>query len=234
MSRRVICWSGGKDSTATVILAHLHNIPVDEIIFSEVRYSPTISGEYPEHLAFIYRAKKVFETWGFKVSILHTNETYLHCFYKRFKRSKVPARVGTFYGFPIRGKCIINSRCKVKPMRRYLARFDDVQQYVGIGIDEPERLARLNDSCVSLLAKCGMTTADAKQLCSEYDLLSPLYKIGKRGGCWFCPNSSKTEISFLYSRHYDLFRRIVNLENEPNTIFNKWHYDKSIIDFVQI
>lgn len=35
---KVICWSGGKDSTATVILAHKNNIKIDYIIMSEVMF----------------------------------------------------------------------------------------------------------------------------------------------------------------------------------------------------
>ena len=47
-----VSWSGGKDSTATIILAHLHNIPIDGIIFSEVMFDKSrgISGELPEHI----------------------------------------------------------------------------------------------------------------------------------------------------------------------------------------
>lgn len=32
----IASWSGGKDSTASIILAHEHNEPLDLIIFSEV------------------------------------------------------------------------------------------------------------------------------------------------------------------------------------------------------
>ena len=35
---KVICWSGGKDSTATVILAHENNIKIDKIVMSEVMF----------------------------------------------------------------------------------------------------------------------------------------------------------------------------------------------------
>lgn len=36
--KRYISWSGGKDSTATIILCHELGIPVDEIIFCEVMF----------------------------------------------------------------------------------------------------------------------------------------------------------------------------------------------------
>lgn len=36
LMRFMISWSGGKDSTASIILAHEHREPLDEIIFCEV------------------------------------------------------------------------------------------------------------------------------------------------------------------------------------------------------
>ena len=49
----IATWSGGKDSTASIILAHEHNEPLDLIIFSEVMFDKGISGELPEHIDFI-------------------------------------------------------------------------------------------------------------------------------------------------------------------------------------
>lgn len=46
----IASWSGGKDSTASIILAHEHNEPLDLIIFSEVMFDENISGELPEHI----------------------------------------------------------------------------------------------------------------------------------------------------------------------------------------
>ena len=48
-------WSGGKDSTASIILAHIHHLPITEIVFCEVMFdkSRNISGEIPEHIDFI-------------------------------------------------------------------------------------------------------------------------------------------------------------------------------------
>ena len=45
-------WSGGKDSTASIILAHIHHLPITEIVFCEVMFdkSRNISGEIPEHI----------------------------------------------------------------------------------------------------------------------------------------------------------------------------------------
>lgn len=62
------CWSGGKDSTASIILAHEHGEPLDIILFSEVMFDRKrgISGENPEHIRFIKDTKPLFESWDMK------------------------------------------------------------------------------------------------------------------------------------------------------------------------
>ena len=101
--------------------------------------------------------------------------------------------------------------------------YDDVfhhiitRSYVGIALDEPKRLARLNkEKDISLLAKYGMTEADAWRLCEKYDMLSPCYQHSKRNGCWFCPNASTSELSHMVNRHPDLFEKLIEWEHTDN------------------
>ncbi len=96
-------------------------------------------------------------------------------------------------------------------------------QYVGIAADEPARLRRLPANAVSLLAQYEYTQQDAYRLCWEYDLLSPSYQYAKRGGCWFCPNASRSELLALWRDHEELWTRLLALEKEPNVINNKWN-----------
>lgn len=79
---KYICsWSGGKDSTATVILAHLLGLPLDIILFSEVMFDKNISGETPGHMDFVRNvAKPLFESWGYEVKILRSEKTYMDIF----------------------------------------------------------------------------------------------------------------------------------------------------------
>lgn len=89
--------SGGKDSVATIILAHEKGYPLDEVIFSEVMFDENISGELPEHIDFINNVlKPKCEEWGYKFRILRANRTYMDCFHSIIKRSKVPERIGVF------------------------------------------------------------------------------------------------------------------------------------------
>lgn len=63
-----------------------------------------------------------------------------------------------------------------------------------------------------------MTEKDAQELAAEYGLLSPIYNYAKRGGCFFCPNATIKELTYLYKNNFELFQRIKELENKPDVI----------------
>lgn len=183
--------SFGKDSIATILLAREHNEPLNEIVYCEVMFDKDISGELPEHRDFIFnKAIPTFESWGYKVVILHSAKTYKDIFYRKRKRG---GYVGEIYGFPPTMKCWANGELKIPPIKEYLkSQSEDVTQYVGIAIDEPSRLDRVVQSKnqVSLLQKYGYTEEMAKEKCKEYGLLSPIYDFSNRGGLLVLPKSN--------------------------------------------
>lgn len=218
----VASWSGGKDSTATIILAHEHNEPLDLIIFAEVMFDKGISGELPEHMEFVHKCKAIFEEWGYPVKTLRSDFTMVDRFHKVISRSKHEWRNGMKWGFPLIGKCYVNRDCKMRPINEFNKEHPNAIHYVGIATDEPKRLARLNDKKISLLAKYDMTEQDAYDLCAKYDLLSPIYSFTKRGGCWFCPNSKDKELRNLRNNHRDLWNRLLALEEEEGLVNPLW------------
>ncbi len=232
--RHIISWSGGKDSTATVILFHEHREEILKkgdtvtILFSEVMFDlkHNISGHNPDIIAFIYRAKKVFEEWGFNVEILRSDKDFLDIFHHRLSRSPDPSRIGLKYGFVLSRLCSVKRDLKLKPIDKWLKQHpEDIQQYIGIATDEPRRLRALEkQGLISLLAKYGMTERDAMELCKKYDLLSPQYLMeGQvRDGCWFCPNAKLCEHKAIKERYPEAWEKYVSLENEPGLAFPKW------------
>ena len=220
----IASWSGGKDSTASIILAHEHNEPLDQIIFSEVMFDRNTSGELPEHIDFIKnRAIPLFKSWGYETKVLHSDKTYLDCFHHVATKGK---RVGKKSGFPMSGRCVINRDCKMRQIKRFLKEIqDEFTQYIGIATDEPvrmERIANAGDK-VSLLKKYGYTERMAYDLCEKYGLLSPIYDFVPRGGCWFCPNARDRQLRHLRNCHRNLWNKLLELENEPDLIGNMWN-----------
>ncbi len=223
--RFIASWSGGKDSTASIILAHENCEPLDEIIFCEVMFDIRngISGENPHHIHFVKEvAKPIFESWGYKVTILRSNIDYLYLFNRIIEKpTKHIENKWKRYGFPGVGMCNIQRDLKVKPITEYKNRFTEpVFQYIGIGVDEPKRLEALQKKrgCVSLLEKYGYTEEMARQKCIEYDLLSPCYKFSKRGGCWFCPNAKMAEMREIKRIYPEIWEQFVSLEDHTEDV----------------
>lgn len=223
----IASFSGGKDSTASIILAHENKEPLELILFSEVMFDTNISGELPEHIDFIKnKAFPLFERWGYETQILHAKLNYMDIFRRESTRGK---RVGTGLktGFPMAGKCQINRSVKVQPIKDFLKSMkpEEYIQYIGIAIDEPRRIERIakTSNQVSLLQKYRYTKKMAFDLCKKYDLLSPIYDFTNRGGCWFCPNARDRELKHLRTHHRELWDRLLRLEEESNLIGPIWN-----------
>lgn len=216
--KHIASCSFGKDSIAQIIVGMEHGEPIDVIIYSEVMFTDQISGEYPEHRDFIYNVAipKLKELYNLDTIVLRSDKTMWDDFHTVRVRGSTK---GLLRGFPIPGLCNINRDCKVPPIRRYLnEQGDDFIQYVGIAADEPERLKRLEGTNkVSLLDKYGVTEKDAMEICERYGLLSPIYKISNRNGCFFCPNARKSELKHLYYNHPDLWNLLRELQATTNT-----------------
>lgn len=185
--------SFGKDSIATILLALENNEPLDRVVFAEVMFdhSRNISGEIPEHIEWVYgTAIPKLESMGVKVDVVRAEKDYVTIFHKITTDRSKPKYRGKVRGFPTGLGCWGNSNLKISPMRDYYKQFKeyDIVKYIGIAIDEPKRLERLkNVNNVSLLAKYGYTEKKAMDKCKEYNLVSPLYSTGCRGGVLVLP-----------------------------------------------
>lgn len=233
MCKHIVCWSGGEDSTATIILAHLNGVPIDEIIFAEVMYDKVrnISGEHPLQMEFVYKAKSIFESWGYKVTIVRGDKDYLDIFYHTIKNPlKHKEHRGKCYGFPQSKRCSVKRDCKERPIERYLKGIGPYVSYVGICADEKVRLVSLSNSGkkglqekVSLLQRYEYTKAMTGPLCEQYGLRSPMYQYTRRGGCWMCPNARHEEHRLLFELWPELYEEFVALEHTLNLAFDKWN-----------
>lgn len=215
--KHVACCSFGKDSLATVILAKKHNEPLDAVVYARVMYDKTRSAELPEHEDFVFNtAIPKLKSWGIETIVIDSPKTFLDCFYRVRCRGE---NVGKIVGFPIPNRCEIQRDCKLPSFKMVDKLFDSKETlwYVGIAIDEPQRLARLEGTQkISLLAKYNYTEEMAAELCKEEGLYSPIYSYTKRGGCFFCPNASESELYHLFISHPDIWNELMTLEKVGN------------------
>ena len=132
-------------------------------------------------------------------------------------------------GFPLSGRCTIQRDCKLPPIKAYQKALPpDTVQYIGIAADEPKRLARLKPGQISLLDKYHVAEPEARSICAAEGLLSPLYDFTKRGGCWFCPNASVSELRHLYYYHPDLWQRLLELQDVPNKTTERFSWRRTV------
>lgn len=96
-----------------------------------------------------------------------------------------------------------------------------VVQYLGIALDEPIRLARLDGiNLVSPLAAIGWTEADCRKWCEENALLSPIYTTSQRGGCWFCHYQSIDQLRLLRKNYPDLWQLLLKWDTDSPVSFH--------------
>jgi len=221
--------SFGKDSLAAILLAKKHGEPLDEAVYCEVMFDKTISGEVPEHRDFIYtKGIPALERMGIKVTVLRGKKTYVDLFTGRITRGP---KKGMLRSFPVCGKCYVQRDCKLRPILRYQKTLPpDTVQYIGIAKDEQDRLLRLEGRQVSLLEKYNCTEQDAKELCRQAGLLSPIYEFAGRGGCWFCPNAKRKELRHLYDHHPELWARMLELQALPDKVSEKFNRTQRFSD----
>lgn len=231
----VISWSGGKDSTATIILAHELGIKIDLVIICLVYFDKRkkIYADSDKNIEWILNyAKPLFESWGCKVVVLDSDHDYYYWFYKIRKKSKYPENVGKYYGFLMGGACCMQDE-KVIPIHRYYRELKkkgiNYTEYVGICADEPKRIEKMKKrkNQRSLLVELGKTQADAKEKCKQYNLLSPQYSgTRRRGGCWFCPNQSIAEFAELKQNEPTKYNALKELSKVKNTVARGFMYGK--------
>ena len=219
----VLSWSGGVLSTATVVLAHEHGDPLDEIVFVEAMFDVGESGESPELLDFARNvAAPMFRSWGYAVTFLRAEKTFIDCFNRRAKRGP---RAGMLYGFLFQQHCSVRHETKFPAVKKYAAELgaDDVVRYFGIAAYDVVG-ARVLDgkSKVSLPVKYGVTEKEARAICEDAGLLPPVHAATECGSCWFCPRRRKCDMLQLLAERPDLFERLRSLEDVPNTINAVW------------
>ncbi len=222
----IVAWSGGKDSTATIILMHENRIPIEKIIYVRMMWDEDLPATLPVMTDFVDRAAEVFRAWGYDVQFVKSIRTGRELAERVYKRSRYPERNGMRYGITafLRGACSFTG---VKQMTIRQAQDTSAFNMIGYAADEGARIPRLGGRNQSVMVALGITEEEASDICRKYGLLSPLYGLGvKRDGCFFCPNAKAAERKMLMDTHPELVKIIFGMiEDSPEqtgTYANNW------------
>ena len=209
----VVSLSGGKDSTAMLLMMLEREMHIDCILFCDAGL------EFPamyDHLA------KLEKDTGRTITRIKAEHSYEYLMFEtpvnRGADSPIVKRYGAEnrgYGWPGPRQRWCTTRLKDMPRERFLRELREqymVKEYIGIAADEQYRLERernKNPNHVHPLVGWGMTEADCLRYCYEhgYDW-SGLYEHFRRVSCWCCPLQSLEELRQLYRNYPDLWEKL--------------------------
>lgn len=185
----VLSLSFGKDSMAMLIEIMKRKLPLDYVIFCDIRFNDEISGEHPIMAEWIPKAEKIIkDKFGIDVIHLTAKKNFTKQFYTKKMKGK---ETGHNYGFPYIMGAWCNSRLKLDPINKFIKQVlkseNSITEYIGIAKDEPKRLERYkelethNHKFVTL-ADLDIDELQAMEICKENGLLSPKYTNSFRGG----------------------------------------------------
>lgn len=201
MMKRIVNLSGGKDSTAMLLIMLENNIPFDEIVFIDT------TKEFPQ----VYDHLEKLELYigiPIKRIKIRWNYYFSHHITKKGKKG---------YSWPD----IKNRWCtglKIKAINSYSK---DNHSYVGIASDESHRMVK-NSKISYPLVERGMTEQDALKYCYDKGFdWDGYYEMFYRMGCWCCPLSDIGAMRNLYLHYPDLWKKLERMDDRTYRKFKK-------------
>lgn len=235
----ILSLSYGKDSIACLGAIDRLGLPLTRIITVDVWATDDIPADLPPMVEFKSKVDMIVkERYGIDVEHFFALKngvkvTYENVFYHVPKRRSNNSRMaqGSICGFPVVGIPWCNSSLKMSVISKVNAQFDSNSiYYLGIAADEVERVARHanNPNKMMPLVQIGWSEADCRKWCETNDLLSPIYSLVSRGGCWFCHNQSVDSLRLLRHNYPDLWQLLLKWDLDSPT---KFRFEHTLHDF---
>ena len=174
----------------------------------------TIPADLPPMVEFKMKADEIIKKrYGIKVEHMHGKTAESIIYHRRTKGN----RIGQIAGWPMTSLSI--GGCELqKPCKTLLMPSNSIQ-YVGIAADEQRRFNILSHTKKSPLVEIGWTEEYCYQWCKTNNLLSPLYDVAKRGGCFFCPNQGVGMLRELRKNHPELWELMLKWDTDSPVSF---------------
>ena len=218
--KKIVSFSGGKDSTAMLLRLLELNVKIDEIIFADTGF------EFPELYEYIKTIEKHINR---KITILNPEPNkFKDWFYGEVTRGRNKGKVR---GFPlIAFPCWWSRESKIVPLYKAQKEADIV--YVGIAYDEKNRMSKTDNKLKYPLVDWKWTEQDCIDYLNKKDLFNPLYVNFDRLGCWFCQKQGIKSLYVLWKNYPELWAKMKEWDKESKRVAG--HYIKNDISITEI
>lgn len=221
----ILSISYGKDSLACLGAIEKLDMPLDRIVHAEEWATDSIPADLPPMVEFKKKVDKIIkDRYGIKVEhfcVMKDGQklTYEKQFYSIRQRKAGGVAI---YGFPYQRMPWCNSKLKMRAINSIKAAPGNKRRdYVGIAADETKRIERHEQkpNIIMPLVEVGWTEADCRKWCEENDLLSPIYTMSGRSGCWFCHSQGTEQLRLLRKNYPDLWQLLLKWDSDSPVPF---------------
>jgi len=205
MVKHIVSFSGGKDSTAMLLRMLELDMPIDEIIFADTGF------EFPELYDYIKRVEKYI---GREIKFLKPKKDFWEWANGEVTRGN---NKGKIRGLPLRAyPCWWTREAKIIPLQEQRQQEDTIF-YVGIALDEKERMSKVDNNIKYPLVEWGWLESDCVDYLNKKKILNPLYVNFNRLGCWMCPKQGSGSLYVMWKVYPELWEKMKAME--------KWQAD---------
>ncbi len=216
--------SGGKDSSALLLLMLEKEMPIDCVIYADTGM------EFPEMEAHIAKLDDLLcqergihittlrHPHGFEWLMFEEPKVKPSCLERR-ARMGIPLYGNGWPGVKVRW-CTgqLKTHLISKEVNR-LKKERNALHYVGIAYDEAWR-CKDDPQKRYPLVEWGITEAQALQICYDRGFdFGGLYEIYHRASCWCCPLQRIENLRKLRTHHPELWARLLDMDNRARAMF---------------
>lgn len=209
--------SGGKDSTAMLLLMLERGMPIDAVIYADTGMDFPEMGAHIEKLDELLCRERgihintVRHPRGFEWIMFEQPKVKPYCIEKRRERG-IPVYGNGWPGPHVRW-CTGHLKTKlVDKAVNQLKGERNAVQCVSIAADEAHRCENSKRKRYPLV-EWGITEAQALQICYDRGFdWDGLYRIYDRCSCWCCPLQRIGELRKLRQHHPELWRRLLDMD----------------------